>query len=271
MLENLRASGVLALIVVVTVPLIPVQFLANRFNWQLKRNLPVFWHRMASRLVGLKVTVKGHMADDRPLLIVANHVSWLDILAFSTVGSVSFVAKREVRTWPGVGLLAALQRTVFVDRERRTKTAGSAREISARLETGDVLVLFAEGTSSDGGRVLPFRTALFGALPANSKSRGEELRGMKDTDVQVQPVAIAYTHLQGIVVGTPDRAIMGFYGDMDMAPHLWSVIRKGGVDATIAFGTPYAAQSFENRKDLAQALHQDVRVLRREAIGSTAV
>ena len=108
--------------------------------------------------------VVGEPVRDRAVLFVSNHVSWVDILVIGSVAPVAFVAKSEVANWPLVGITARLQRTVFVDRTRRQQTGDAIAEIVKRLAGGTSVVLFAEGTSSDGNRVLPFRSALVGAV-----------------------------------------------------------------------------------------------------------
>ena len=122
MLETIRALYVLTVVILLTIPLIPVQWLLNLLKLRLKRRLPMMWHRIMASVVGLKVKTFGTPTKERPLLIVSNHISWLDILVLSSVAPVCFVAKQEVSGWPGVSILAKLQRTVFVDRERRAKT-----------------------------------------------------------------------------------------------------------------------------------------------------
>ena len=113
---------------------------------------------------GVRVDAGGRaIARHGPLLVVSNHTSWLDITVISTLAPLSFVAKSEVAGWPLFGTFARLQRSIFIDRTRRKGAAEANREIAERLAGGDAIVLFAEGTTSDGNRVLPFRSAVVGA------------------------------------------------------------------------------------------------------------
>lgn len=121
---------------------------------------------------------------DRAVLYVSNHVSWADIVVIGSVAPVAFVAKREVASWPLVGVTAKIQRTVFVDRTRRHQAAVAVADIVKRLKDGLSVVLFAEGTSSDGNRVLPFRSALLGAVEEASAHAG---------NILIQPMSISYT------------------------------------------------------------------------------
>lgn len=234
-----------------TLALIPLQSLAVAFRWPLRRTIPVVYHRALCRLLGVRVTVHGARADVQRLLITANHSSWLDIPVLTTLAPMVFVAKREVSTWPLFGLLARLQRSVFVDRERRQKTQDTNREIAERLREGDPVVLFAEGTSNDGNRVLPFRSSLVGAVHA-AISAGE-------TSAYVQPLALVYTHQGGLPMGRSNRDRVAWYGDMDLLPHLASVIRRGVIDCTVVWGEPILCTAETDRKTLTQQLEIEVR------------
>jgi 1-acyl-sn-glycerol-3-phosphate acyltransferase len=128
-----------------------------------RRALSLAYSRTLCALLGVRIRVVGEPARDRPALIVANHASWLDIVVLTAIAPVVFVAKREIANWPLVGLVARARPTVFVDRNRRHQTADVNAQIAQRLAEGDSIVLFAEGTSSDGNRVLPFRSALVGS------------------------------------------------------------------------------------------------------------
>ena len=155
----MRLIFVVAAFALVTLPLMPVQWLAIALKSPLCRRIPVFYHRFLCRLLGVRVHVTGAPVDARPLLIVANHCSWLDISIITAQSPVVFVAKSEIARWPFFGLLAKLQRTVFVERDRRHKTGEVNAAIAQRLAEGDPVLLFGEGTAGDGNRVLPFRTA----------------------------------------------------------------------------------------------------------------
>jgi 1-acyl-sn-glycerol-3-phosphate acyltransferase len=256
-MSRLRAAAVLTALTVITLPMIPVQWVAMRMPGELKRRLPVVWHRMACTLVGIRVKEIGRAASDRPLLITANHVSWLDITVLGSRMPLSFVAKSEVASWPVFGLFARLQRSVFVERERRSATARTASELGARLAEGDAMVLFAEGTSNSGNEVLPFRSALIGAARHAVAGEGE--------DVWIQPLALAYTDLQGVPMGRQFRAHVAWYGDMEMIPHFMNVVRKGAVDVTVVWGGPLRVSSSDDRKMLTRRLERSVREMAAQA------
>jgi 1-acyl-sn-glycerol-3-phosphate acyltransferase len=248
-----RAASRLLVFLAWTLPLIPVQMLALRFWPRLALALPTFYHRRLCRILGVTVEVRGAEPAAAPVLIVSNHVSWLDIVVLSAVRPLSFVAKAEVARWPFFGTLARLQRTVFVERERRTRAAEHKDELASRLAGGDALVLFAEGTSSDGNRVKPFKTALFAAAETVVPHADGTER-----PVVVQPWTIAYTGLNGMPMGQDLRPFFAWYGDMELAPHLWQALQFGPITARIELHPPVTLADFANRKSLAAHCHADV-------------
>lgn len=247
---RIRLGLILVGLALTTLLLLPVQLVAMRFFPKLAARIPMLWQRVAARFVGLDVRIDGTPAADRPLMIVANHVSWLDIVTLGSVLPVSFIAKNEVSTWPVVKWLARLQRSVFIDRTRRTAAITSNSAIAARLAEGDAIVLFAEGTTGDGISVLPFRSALLGAA--------KEAAGA-DREITVQPVAIVYTALQGIPIGRLRMSDVAWHGDMDLVPHLVGLIDVGSIDAVVAFGTPIAFGPGVDRKVVTAQAEAEVR------------
>ncbi len=217
------------------------------------KRLPVLYHRFVCWMVGVRIRVHGQLAETRPLLIVANHCSWLDIPVLSTVTPLSFIAKREVAGWPVVGWLAKLQRTIFVDRERRSRTGEAKREIAERLAAGDVMVLFPEGTSSDGNRVLPFRSALIGAVHDAPNDNDSPM------PLLVQPLALTYVRLNGLPMGRQHRPVVAWHGDLDMGPHVWHLLSAGTIDVEIALGDPISLATTRERKAVAACAETAVR------------
>jgi lyso-ornithine lipid O-acyltransferase len=249
----LRAGFVFAAVGAVTLALLPFQAIAVWLDLPLRRRIPLRYHRMVCAILGIRIRESGRRMPEHPLLIVANHSSWLDISVIAAVAPVVFVAKREVAGWPVIGLLARLQRTVFVDRTRRHRTRDVNAEIAERLAQGDPVVLFGEGTSSDGNRVLPFRSALIGA--ARDALAEAEHAGR----VWIQPLALAYTHVRGLPLSRHERPRVAWYGRMSLAPHLAGLARRGGVDVRVAWGEPVAFDQQSDRKEVARTLESHVR------------
>lgn len=250
-----RASLILVIFFALTPPLMVFQWVLLHLAPQLAVRFPNFYHRNLCHLLGARIVVKGEPVADAPCLIASNHVSWLDISVFSAVKPLSFIAKREVGTWPLFGSLARLQRTIFVDRDRRSATAQFKAQMQERLRDGDTLVLFPEGTSTDGNRVLGFKSALMGAadLTYFDPSAGA------DRAVPVQPVSIAYTHVHGLPLARHERPVFAWYGDMDLAPHLWEALKRGPFDVSVEFHPPVTIESAGNRKTLALHCENAVR------------
>ncbi|AWJ88527.1 1-acyl-sn-glycerol-3-phosphate acyltransferase [Azospirillum baldaniorum] len=231
----------LAVYLLWTLLLVPVQALAVAVRSPLRFRIPRFYHRVCAAILGIGVVVRGERATDGPVLFVSNHSSYLDITVLGSVIPGSFVAKSEVAGWPFFGALAKLQQTVFVERKARSGVEKQRDELGARLDAGDSLILFPEGTSSDGNRTLPFKTALF-AVAA---------RRIGDRPLTVQPVSIAPTRLDGIPMGIAFRPCYAWYGDMDLAPHLWTVFTLGRMTVEVEFHPPVTIDGFSSRKALA--------------------
>jgi lyso-ornithine lipid O-acyltransferase len=250
MLARLRIFIFLALIVPLTLVLIPVQWLAIRLDAPLARQLPVIYHKIVCTLLRLKVRVSGTPQKTAPLLILSNHSSWLDIVALSSVMPVSFIAKSEVAGWPIFGLFARLQRSVFIDRSRRMATRDAHRAVSDRLQSGDAIVLFAEGTTSDGHRVLSFRSSLVGAAS----------EWLGDAEAKIQPVAITYTRRAGLPIPRAERPCIAWYGDMELIPHFKGIILGGPIEVTLSFCDPLEPDLARNRKIATRAAEQAIRL-----------
>lgn len=228
--------------------MLPAQWLALVLRHDLARRIPVFYHRVCLRIIGLTLTTRGEIAASRPVLFIANHSSYLDIAVLGSILPLSFVAKREVAGWPFFGLLAKLQRTVFVDRRHRRMAGEQRDQMVARLKAGDNLVLFPEGTSDDGNRVFPFKSALLGAAETEIEGR----------PVTVQPVSIAYTRLNGVPLGRALRPLLAWYGDMDLLPHFLRVFSLGRVSIEVTFHAPVRRTDFVSRRELSDHCHRMV-------------
>jgi 1-acyl-sn-glycerol-3-phosphate acyltransferase len=243
-MPRIRAAVILTIFLIVTLLLIPVQWLLLTLRLPARRTFPWRYHRFVARLFGIHIRVLGSPPPG-PALLLANHSSWLDIVIFSAVAPLSFVAKSEVGTWPFFGTLARLQRTVFVTRTRRSETGQARDAIAGRLGESDILVLFPEGTSNDGNGVLPFKSALLAA--ADSAAGGR---------VPVQPVSTAYVARHGIPMGRESRPLYAWYGDMELVPHLWEALKAGPLDVVVQFHAPLPVM---DRKDLARLAWDTVR------------
>lgn len=249
----IRIAFILLALVILFLVLVPFQIAGIVFNNSLQRSVPVLFHRMACRIMGVRIHEIGKRTDERPALILSNHASWLDISVLSAVAPLVFVSKSEVANWPVFGMLAKLQRTIFIERERRHKTGDAARNMADRLRGGDAVLLFPEGTSSDGIRILPFRSALIGAVHHAIGDSSHHDR------VTVQPVSVAYVQFGGIQIGRGLRDKVAWYGETDLVPHLLGVIAQGAIDVTVTWGEPVAYGMSADRKQIARDAEDAVR------------
>ena len=205
------------------------------------------WFKGCLGLCALDVKVEGKIATERPVLYTANHVSYLDIPIIGALLDGCFVAKQEVAAWPLFGFLAKLSRTVFINRATM-QTMNQRQAMSRRLSRGN-LILFPEGTSSNGRTVLPFKSTLF------SVAR----HGPHNDPIVIQPISIAYARdIDGAPLIGPRRDEYSWHGDMTMLPHLRRVFGLNGAEVRIIFHEPVLAERFETRKDLARYCHARV-------------
>jgi len=207
----------------------------------------VYWAGIC-RLLGVTVRVVGEPAhrtgDGRPVVFVSNHSSWLDVPVLGGELEACFIAKEEIGRWPVIGWIAALGRTVYV-RRQRTSTARERDEMRRRVAEGDNLILFPEGTTSGGSRVLPFRSAFLSVaqLPATSDGKPPI----------VQPVSVVYDRLAFLPTGRASRPVFAWYGDMDFGTHFWRLAQHRGLRATVLLHAPLDPMAFPTRKALTQA------------------
>jgi 1-acyl-sn-glycerol-3-phosphate acyltransferase len=222
--------------------LAPIQLVALRRGWRLAGWIPACFHRLLLRLFRVRVVVHGSPPEPgRPTLVLSNHVSWMDIPVLGSLLPLSFIAKSEVAGWPVVGHFARMQRCIFIDRARKSHTTHVNTEVAHRLARGDLIVLFPEGTTGDGNRLLPFRSALVGA--ARAALAEPTLEG-----IDLKPLAIVYVRRNGLPVTRRERPAIAWYGDMDLAPHLAAFVRAGAVDAIVHWGEPIPFDAASDRK-----------------------
>jgi lyso-ornithine lipid O-acyltransferase len=213
--------------------------------------ITVFVCRTAFRLMGMGHAVRGRPMD-RHGAIVANHASWLDIFALNACDRVYFVSKAEVAGWPGIGWLARATGTVFIARDPKQAPA-QKRLFEARLDAGHRLLFFPEGTSTDGRRVLPFKTTLFAAFFAPH---------LADT-CAIQPATLIYHAPSGA-----DPGFHGWWGDMGFGGHMLKVLAArdpGSVE--VVFHDPVPVMAHRSRKTLAAVAEARVRATLVAALG----
>lgn len=223
--------------------LVPFELAMKRFSRRSRPRLPLLFHRALARSLGIHVVVHGRAARRGGVLFVVNHLSWADIPVLGSRLLAAFVAKSEVADWGTVGWLSTLARTVYVDRDRRQSTGEARNAIVERLAAGENVILFPEGTNSDGIAVLPFKSALFAAIEGGGD------------DFLIQPVTLAYTRLNGMPITRERLPDVAWIGDTALMPHLLAFMSLGKVRAEILFHPPVALPDFADRKALARHCH----------------
>ena len=241
-------------LVPVMIVVIPMQALINALKLPFWNVLPRLFHRIGCLFLGLRVEVIGQPATGRPTLLVSNHISWTDIVAVGSVADVTFVAKREVGDWPFVGMMARLQKTIFVDRTRRSDAGRTAQEMGTHMADGNAVLLFAEGQSDIGTHVLPFRSALVGAAQHAMIEAGAN-------DVLIQPLTIAYTRLQGLPVSRNERSLIAWIKSKSVKQNIREILGGPIKDVTVAFGTPIPLGENDNRKQVTKQAEDQVRTM----------
>lgn len=243
-MANSRAAArlfAIALIVLITAIAwllrVPARLFGARAAIRLRERQMQAFARVVLLVMGVHAEAAGR-PPPRPFLLVSNHLSYLDVLVYWSLTPCSFLAKAEVARWPVLGPLTRAAGTLYVDRSRRADVLPAVAAVRARLDLGEGVVIFPEGTSSPGATVLPFRSSLFAAADA--------------APAGVHAAAISYD------TGDPARPAherVAWWGDMEFPGHFWSLLKMPRVRARVRFGDrPVTAA---DRKALARAAHAE--------------
>lgn len=231
----------LALIVVILIAGFLLGWPARRFNKLAWRDrIACACHAMILRVIGVRVAVRGQVSGSRPLLVVANHLSYLDVSVLYSVFPFRFTPKSDIASWPGIATLCRAADAVFIDR-RPEKLAESLGKVQQALANGHVVCLFPEATTGNGIHMLPFKSGFFSL--AEQPAGGQEL--------QVQPVAIVYTRIHRLPIASYQWPAIAWYGDMEFLPHLWELLKLGHIDVEVVLLSPATLKEHGDRKRLA--------------------
>lgn len=198
------------------------------------------YFQLCSLVIGLRVSVKGEIQNQEPLLLVSNHISYLDILALGSAAPITFIPKSEISGWPFIGSLCRLIGCVFVDR-RRSQTKQNMAAIHEGIAQGKALTLFAEGTTGSGKTMQTIRSSYFQLV--------EEFAG----PLTIQPVYISYDRVHGLPMDESTRYRIAWVGDEELVPHLTELLTLGVIDVTVHFLPPINLSNCKTRKDIATA------------------
>jgi 1-acyl-sn-glycerol-3-phosphate acyltransferase len=241
---GLKFTVLMIWLFVMLIPFLILEALKVRASAHIVR----LWHLGARKITGIKVEITGTPCENLPLLLLGNHTSYLDIPVINALFTVNFIAKSEVRSWPGIGVLARCCQTIFVER-RAIKSHEQIKVLREKILPDRRLVLFAEGTSTDGSVVLPFKSSLM-----------EFVFDEKIAEVcHVQPMTVLC--LKDAPVGAqsePERVLYPWFDDTTLAFHFWRFMATSGCTVKVHFSPSRPVSEFENRKELTQWAHAGV-------------
>ncbi|MCF6325911.1 MAG: 1-acyl-sn-glycerol-3-phosphate acyltransferase [Devosiaceae bacterium] len=230
---------------------VPLQWLIIILKLPVWNVIPRAFHRLAAIFLGLNVRLIGKPETGMSTLVVANHISWIDIIAIGSVADVTFVAKDELAKWPLVGFFSRMQKTIYVASSPKTVRTAT-NEMARRMVDGGAVCLFAEGRSDTGTHVMPFRSGLIAAAQTALIDAGAKY-------VSIQPVTIAYTHLQGLPITRAERSLIAWIKAKSIAENIWDILISGTRNVTIAFGQPMPLAEGSNRKAITKLAENEVR------------
>lgn len=212
--------------------------------------VPYLWQCAVCKIFGLKVIVRGEAVSKEQTVYCSNHISYLDIPVIGSVLKASFVAKSEVEHWPVFGFLSKLQQTIFISR-KRGDAAKESEKIKNSLQEGKNIILFPEGTSTDGRDVNAMKAAML--VP---------VMGIENAYIQPFTVRIKTVNKQSLDGSESDQDVRDLYawhGDMELAPHLWTLAKTKGAEIELIFHTPFAANKYSDRKELIKYCEEKIR------------
>lgn len=229
----------LIIFLLLTLALLPFQFIIVFFIKNYAYIIPYFYHKICLRIFGIKIKTFGKVSINFPILLISNHASYLDIIILGSLFKTSFIAKKEISKWPLLGILAKLQNTIFIDR-RVSSLKNQENQIIKHLNEKKNLVIFPEGTSSDGNRVLPFKSSLFNIFEKNLNSK-----------ILVQTITIVYKKINGIAMNRIERKNITWHSNMDLIPNIFNVLKKLSIEVEIIFNDEFLPSKEYDRKKLA--------------------
>lgn len=235
---------ILALLLMLVVALPPI-ILLHVLKFERARGKAVQWFFIvANWVVGLRFTVEGTVSDQRPLMLISNHSSYMDIFIIGAQVPVSFTPKSEIRSWPVIGQLCVLADCIFVER-KPTHIQKAKEEMKARLSRGKVLCLFPEGTTSDGKHLKPFKSGFLSLAEAHN--------------LPTQVLTIAYTHIGKIPLSDAQREEVTWVGDATLAGHLPRLLGFPSLKLHLVYEAPLQVKDFEDRKAMTKHAETQVR------------
>ena len=232
------------LIFLIILIIVPFQITLVLFNLKLRLYIPKIFHKFVLLVLGIKVNKIGEITRLRPLVLIGNHTSYLDIIVLGSLMPISFVAKEEIRGWFLFGFLAKMQNTIFIKR-KNYKTLESIVKINENINNNFALVLFPEGTTSSGKKILNFKTSLFNLFEG-------------DSTLRLQNFSLCYTHVNTMPIDNRVRPQISWYGDMNMISHLTNLLKLSCINVTVVMHPVFSTKNL-NRKEISKFSHVQIK------------
>ena len=245
LIENLIFYSKFVLFAVASTLLMALSVLFGKIIPSIEKWLPVLFHKLLLWQLSIKVEIVGEIYQSKKSnLFISNHLSYLDIPILGSKFPVRFVAKSEVESWTFFGFLAKKGRSIFIKRNK-SDSFNQKNKLLDILSSGEKVFLFPEGTTSDGNRVLEFKSSAFASV--------------ENQNFTIQPIVVFYSDFNGIPINRWLRPMIAWYGDMDLKPHLFKLVGLKSIKAELIYLEPVNTQNFENRKDLSNHLEDKIR------------
>jgi 1-acyl-sn-glycerol-3-phosphate acyltransferase len=255
--STVRAYIKCALFLIVTAVLfVPTLILWGLALEKIRARVVRVFFILIGRISGVRLSMHGSVNPQRPLMLVANHSSYLDIFVLGSVVPLSFTPKLEIRSWPIIGFLCVLADCVFIER-RPTDMQRAQAEMGARLSNGKVIALFPEGTTGDGFNVMPFKSGFLNLVEAH--------------DLPLQPVSIAYTHIGDVALSAATREQVAWIGEASFVTHFWRLLKFPSVRVAVNFYPVERIANHEDRKALAKSCENTIREGLRQQLEAAGV
>ena len=213
----------------------PIQYILVKVKLSYRIYIPIIFHRILLKILGIKVKVIGKKTSLRPLILAGNHTSYIDIIILGSIMPICFIAKQEIKSWFLFGFLAKMQNTIFIKR-KNFKTLENIKNINKGLDFESAVVLFPEGTTNSGKKILNFKSSFFNLFESNNT-------------LGLQNFSLCYTHVNSMPIDNRTRPQVSWYGDMNIVTHLLNFLKLSSVNATVVLH-PIMQLKEQNREAL---------------------
>ena len=245
----LRLFSILFCLSIFIIITIPIQFLLNVLKLKLKNIYPLFFYKVIKYIAGINIDTEGFERiekKDTGTLYIANHVSWFDILCLGSLLNARFIAKKEVALMGIFGFLAKLSNTIFIDNSNKNKIYQYNNFIREKLINGESLILFPEGTTSDGNGIRKFKSSLFECINSS------------ESLINVQPISICYVSKNNIPMGIYSRRFIAWVGETSMVSSMKEFLSSGSITVNLIFHPKVSMNQFDNRKLLSSFCEEQI-------------